>query len=35
VIIILRTISITLTGDRRNEGQLAAALIQTVEDENG
>ena len=34
VIIILRTISITLTGDRRNEGQLAAALIQTVEDEN-
>ncbi|MGH6823057.1 MAG: sugar transferase [Methylocella sp.] len=35
VIIILRTISITLTGDRRNEDQLAAALIQTVEDANG
>jgi lipopolysaccharide/colanic/teichoic acid biosynthesis glycosyltransferase len=35
VIIILRTISIILTGDRRNEGQLAAALLQTVEEENG
>jgi lipopolysaccharide/colanic/teichoic acid biosynthesis glycosyltransferase len=35
VIIILRTISTTLTGDRRNEDQLAAALMQTVEDENG
>jgi lipopolysaccharide/colanic/teichoic acid biosynthesis glycosyltransferase len=35
VIIILRTISITLTGDRRNDGQLAAALMQTVGDKNG
>ncbi|MGH6835910.1 MAG: sugar transferase [Methylocella sp.] len=35
VIIILRTIAITLAGDRRNEGQLAAALTQTVEDANG
>jgi lipopolysaccharide/colanic/teichoic acid biosynthesis glycosyltransferase len=35
VMIILRTISITLTGDRRKEGQLAAALMQTVEDKNG
>ncbi len=35
VIIVLRTISIILTGDRRKAGQLAAALMQTVEEENG
>lgn len=35
VMIILRTISVTLTGDRRNEGQLAAALMETIDGGNG